>query len=296
MLTYMQRYLHGEHEQVWSELRALGDAVRDEPLLGDARAVARETMRRAHHNIEVLIPRLQSLGYTFGYAWLAERTHERFTPEGIAELERDEPVYRPPLPDAVERIAELEALAGALPITLRAWYEVVGSVNFIGTAPPQWRDLGYQGYQGEAYKQFEQAHPRPTREEWRQFEREHPEFRKALAAEGIYLDPLTVVPIEITILMSDFGDPDNDRAEPAQARVGIAPDWYHKYFISGGGPYFVTTPCLAADAPLEGMWFEATFVEYLRACFRWAGFPGLAHAPKPPLDDIATLTRDLLLL
>lgn len=179
--TFLERYLKGEHEQVWAELHALGKHARDEPLFTDALSVARETMRRARHNIEVLVPRLQSLGYIFGYAWLTERAHERFT-------------------------------------------------------------------------------------------------------------------IEITILMSDFGDPDNPGEGPAQARVGIAPDWYHKYFISGGGPYFITTPCLAADAPLEGVCFEITFVEYLRTCFRWAGFPGLAQAPKPPLDDIATLTRGLLSL
>ncbi len=45
----------------------------------------------------------------------------------------------------------------------------------------------------------------------------------------------------------------------------------------------------------EQVWSELrAFVEYLRTCFRWAGFPGLAQAPKPPLDEIAILTRSLL--
>jgi hypothetical protein len=68
--TYLDRYLRGEHEQVWDELVALGAAVREEPLYSDALAVARETMRRARHNIETLIPRLVRVGYLFGYGWL----------------------------------------------------------------------------------------------------------------------------------------------------------------------------------------------------------------------------------
>jgi hypothetical protein len=60
--SYLERYQAGEHEQVWAELYALGTAVREEPLYGDALAVARETMRRARYNIETLIPRLQTLG------------------------------------------------------------------------------------------------------------------------------------------------------------------------------------------------------------------------------------------
>jgi hypothetical protein len=56
-MIYLERYLVGEHEQVWAELVALGEAVRDEPVYSDALVVARETMRRARWNIETLIPR-----------------------------------------------------------------------------------------------------------------------------------------------------------------------------------------------------------------------------------------------
>jgi hypothetical protein len=66
MPTYLDRYLAGEHEQVWDELMALGAAVREEPVYSDALAVARETMRRSRSNIETLIPRLDQAGYVFG--------------------------------------------------------------------------------------------------------------------------------------------------------------------------------------------------------------------------------------
>jgi hypothetical protein len=39
--TFLERYLTGEYEQVWAELEALGEAVREEPLYSDALTVAR---------------------------------------------------------------------------------------------------------------------------------------------------------------------------------------------------------------------------------------------------------------
>jgi len=37
-MSYLERYLAGEHEQVWAELVALGPAVREEPVYSDALA------------------------------------------------------------------------------------------------------------------------------------------------------------------------------------------------------------------------------------------------------------------
>lgn len=67
MAPYLDRYLSGEHEQVWRELTQLGAQVRSDPVYPDALAVARETMRRACHNIEILIPRPREADYAFGF-------------------------------------------------------------------------------------------------------------------------------------------------------------------------------------------------------------------------------------
>src|SRR5258708_6983758 len=67
MSSFLERYERGEHERVWDELLALGAAVWEGPLYADALAVARETMRRVRHNVELLVPRLRSLGFAFGY-------------------------------------------------------------------------------------------------------------------------------------------------------------------------------------------------------------------------------------
>jgi hypothetical protein len=56
----------GEYEQVWQELVALGEAVRKEPLYSDTLAVARAMIWRVRYNLELLISRLQTVGYRFG--------------------------------------------------------------------------------------------------------------------------------------------------------------------------------------------------------------------------------------
>jgi hypothetical protein len=53
-------------------------------------------------------------------------------------------------------------------------------------------------------------------------------------------------------------------------------------------------PDPAVDAPLDGDEDYGTFVEYLRTCFRWGGFPGLRSSAKPPREELAFLTQGLL--
>src|SRR5262245_46097435 len=112
--TYLARYQNGEREAVWAELLALGGAIREEPLLTDARAVARETMARARRNLGTLVERLRSLDYQFVYP--------------------DE-VLVPPDPETLALLDRLEREAGPLPLALRAFYETVGSVCLMGSHP-----------------------------------------------------------------------------------------------------------------------------------------------------------------
>jgi hypothetical protein len=65
MPTFLERYQAGDHVRVWADLEALGGAVREERYFSDAQAVANETMKRVRHNAEVVVARLESLGYQF---------------------------------------------------------------------------------------------------------------------------------------------------------------------------------------------------------------------------------------
>jgi hypothetical protein len=65
-MTYFERYKNGQLAEVWNELVALGEAVRDPAILADAISVTHLTMERVATNIERLVARLASHGYEFG--------------------------------------------------------------------------------------------------------------------------------------------------------------------------------------------------------------------------------------
>jgi hypothetical protein len=109
-LPLLDRYLGGEHEAVWHDLVALGDAVREDPHAADALAVAYETMGRVEANVRTVSGRLTQLGFT----------------------KSDGPLHAPPNRGVDTQIQELQKVAGTLPISLRAFYEIVGSVDWNG--------------------------------------------------------------------------------------------------------------------------------------------------------------------
>jgi hypothetical protein len=74
---WLERYQAGEHAAVWAEMTALGPAVRQAPCVDPASAVAKETMRRARHNVELIISRLDGIGYQF---WNGEHGPNAITP------------------------------------------------------------------------------------------------------------------------------------------------------------------------------------------------------------------------
>src|SRR5690242_7783242 len=247
MPTYLDRYLAGEYEQVWAELVALGPAVRDEPIYADARAVAHETMRRVRHNIEKLIPRLREIDFHFFR--YGQDINRNWSPEVAEEAHRASPIFGPPSPTVRETLSALERKAdGPLPLSLRAFYEVVGTVNLNG---------------------------------------EHPHWRIAREC----LDALEIHSAEIALEgFDDWGTDDGEYRMSAP----IAPDQYGKVGVSSGGPYVVVLPDAAADARLHNEWHRTTFVNYLRICFRWGGFPGWECVEPRPDSDLAFLTEGLL--
>ena len=70
-LTFLERYHAGERKKVWRELVRLGPDVYHERFHTNALAVARETMKRALHNLGLIHARLIDLGYQFDEPELA---------------------------------------------------------------------------------------------------------------------------------------------------------------------------------------------------------------------------------
>lgn len=114
MTSWVDRYLAGERVEVWDEMLRSGPALRaDREGWGAAQAVAAVTMRRARDGVEQLVELLTADGYVF-------RSQRPFAPAGAGV--RDE-------------LDQLEAVVGAIPLSLRAWLEQVGSVNLVGEHP-----------------------------------------------------------------------------------------------------------------------------------------------------------------
>ncbi len=120
MMNYQERYLNGEFEKVWDELQALGPQVRKEPWVSAAGEVAGETMRRVRLDCETIISRLRSMGYTFG-----------IYPDGSSGYYSEGP-HIEPSPQMQKDAAELESQSGLLPLSLEAFWRVVGSVDLVG--------------------------------------------------------------------------------------------------------------------------------------------------------------------
>jgi hypothetical protein len=368
MRSFLERYKQGEHTVVWDELLALGEAVREEPLYDDALSVARETMRRVRSNIELLIPRLRTAGYDFGYAWLEAITeweiqhHTPLTPEDfrqmkkmgvsdellqeMAEHDGDEltsnldyarqphPILSPPGPDVHAQLAALERLVGPIPLSLYAWYEQVGAVDFIGSAPAKWGQVPVLLPPGSWQPYYVDREGRPEPDSAGQTASEPYRYSVLplpLGREG-------VASAEDLVHISDATErheADEEAHEEGQAQelrlhqighdldplfvyplddvirivthgmrftqtetetryLDIAPDEYFKYEVSGGGPYAIRVPDARADALLEGEWHNTTFVNYLRICFRWAGLPGLESRFSSESTEVAFLTEGLL--
>jgi hypothetical protein len=313
MASYLERYRRGECEQVWAELLALGGRVREARLHEEAVAVSRETMARARANIEMLVPRLTSLGYSFAHP---------------------DRVFVPADEETRRFVADIERRAGPLPLSLRAWCEVVGEVNFMGSHPALSTYFPARDRRQEAqgflsllaqYGGPAVARGDPLRQgvavtggllqqlvqSIRTGQPRSPDVAAAVRASREFLegmqrpaaspgpevdsDPLVVEPYfgDLEDCLEE-GNEDVAQAEPGPHSVLIAPDPIHKTNQSGGEPYSIQFPEPAADARLWGEEDYGTFVAYLRACFRWGGFPGLRTAAKPPGDELAYLTQGLL--
>jgi hypothetical protein len=82
--------------------------------------VAAETMRRVRRNCELLASRLRSAGYTFGV--YADGSRGYFSVGPLV----------PPSESTRSDCAELEEQVGPIPLSLRAFWEEVGSVDLVG--------------------------------------------------------------------------------------------------------------------------------------------------------------------
>ena len=313
--SYLDRYLHGACVEVWAELQALGETVSEEPLYTDVYAVARETMRRARRNIEVLIPRLVHIGYQFGYGWLQppplssfEVRERKWYTAALAWTRTQPPMFvsasasledladaqarltfarerkAPPIivkhweqrvavlqaiPTAIEQLETFERRFGALPLSVRAWYEEVGAVNFVGSCHT-WEQMLGQQTASSMQEDFEED------------------------MHGYSHYPLTVL-APLAVYPLDFLQNAAEAPHGETYRLPLLPDSNSLYAeIPQPSPWSFNFPAQSVDAVLTSNRASQTFVEHLRRCFQFGGFPGWKAFDVRPEHELAGLSADLL--
>jgi hypothetical protein len=258
--TFLDRYLAGQHEVVWQELQAYGGEVMTQPLFEDAWAVARETMRRIRYNLfDLAVPRLRNLGYNFGYELVKPPDNNLGALEQFASAQEwiggQPPLHTPPEVDGMSHILAFNDLTGGVPLSLHAFWQEIGGVNFMGFHPIWNREVNTHRHSQQTIMGFD------------------PIFVYAFD-ENHFTD------------FAEWQDAVNCRYVNGNYQLVVAPDHYHKMNVSGGPPYTIELPNQTADAVLCHEWHNTTFINYLRICCQFGGLPGLER-----IQDI--LTKEL---
>jgi hypothetical protein len=172
-------------------------------------------------------------------------------------------------------------MVGNIPLSLRAWYEVVGGVNFVGTAPAHW-------WHPIQYEQ-EEGGPDPR-----------DRFIADLAGRTIYLDPIYLYSLdrakghaEVELRRMQEAAHAGQKAVDHARYFDLGPDVHGKSYTSGSGPYTIEVPNGGMDAPFLSERYGTTFLGYLRLCLRWGGLPGLQQLDSVP-TELAFITQGLL--
>jgi len=305
MATFLERYQAGDRVAVWDELVALGEGVRHKLYYADAVAVAAETMRRARHNVELLIQRLAEAGYRFIPPEDDYALDKGYTP-GLLEkqiaagqaaalqAQSEEAARR-----IQERVARLAAMIDEQQAALAARQAKVAEAlkkppleNPDVFDPPNAKTAAW-------LKKIEKAAGGPMPISLRAWYEQvggvslngsHPEINPRESPEPWYpADPLMVTPLRDLVEMLDIIP-----GEDGGIGLLIAPDYLMKANTSGSDPYTIAVPNACADARLAEEWHKTTFVKYLRIAFQWGGFPGWMRNKKRPREALAKLAEGLL--
>jgi hypothetical protein len=191
-------------------------------------------------------------------------------PEEEAAAYREDWLQDPTSPPYMKHyLDEIEQEVGPIPLSMRAWYEEVGAVNF----------YGYHAGWNVLVRSF-----RPT-----------------LYQEG-KLDPLNLMsncdPLQVCVLNQHWRDHIGPIGEEEQT-FAFALERFEKDFMSGtSSSYQFSLPDPGADALMWNPFSQQeqiSFVQYLRlSLLQWAGFPGMMGWPKVPQEDLAFLTEGLI--
>jgi hypothetical protein len=311
--NYYDRYQRGERIEVWSDLIALGESVRQEPVYSDAVAVARETMTRARENVETLITRLDGIGYEFltrqrslqmltahmeGLRQVAAQQLEAVRTNQFAAYESLQALqpgfFKNQFLPAVEQIANSPRMQGLIEWT-RAGASAESPANSLAD-PSIYQRAGKRDAEFENVERI-LGGPLPiSLRAWSEavthvsFLGSHPILNPSIfMGFGAGIENAAPAPLVLRDVVAAGRDSDDPDLWEGDIFL-IAPEEVSNTGI--GAPCGIRVPDRNADL-VFGDWKKGFFVEYLRRVFAWGGFPGWERQPNPPMDLIRELTYGL---
>ncbi len=88
---------------------------------------------------------------------------------------------------------------------------------------------------------------------------------------------------------------DSGGEDAGSFEIRFAPDALHKAGISGSGPYGMLVPDDNVDGIVDINNRKMYFIDYLRECLQWGGFPGFQSiAAGRDGGRVACLAKDLI--
>jgi hypothetical protein len=328
--NWLKRYESGDRETVWSEMTELGPDIRKPVYFDDAWAIARETMRRARHNVESIIRRLDELHYNF---WdgqqgsLGSQTLKMCCGGKIIEFPSIESAaqqaleinpWRNPSESARKHVLEAQNMLA----TLLGKFQQQNKVTNRNRAEARKKKAAITDHLTD-----ESVFSPPDSDEIPRFQElekkgmllplslrawieevgdvnlagSHPalSFWQDANFPGVHADPLMV---SINGLMFELEGweqqvDDGGDAEEFSAVIGYDAEAKSRLAVENEQldyGYTIDLPNAAADASLRGEAHDTTFVNYLRIAFKWGGFPGWESQQKRPEGELKVLTQGLL--
>jgi hypothetical protein len=211
-------------------------------------------MRRALHNIAELIRRLDAIGYEF---WNEEYAYfSRKDHSGPTPPGSQDPtVSRRSTAEEIVSLHQAGERGMAVPLSLQAWVEEAGVVDLCGAHPALCFYLG--------------------RSNW----------------PNVFAEPMMVKP---QFEKRGYGPRPASEEVPfslgRQSKAALPLRTFEGY----DNYYALTLPNAAADGTFYAGRRQQFFVEYLRTCFRWGGFPGWENYAERPEKELAFLRDGLL--
>ncbi|MBT2564869.1 hypothetical protein J7E50_24610 [Pedobacter sp. ISL-68] len=228
-MNFYDRYKNGESHSVYADIEKLGEEAFSPSYYPDVEKVLIETFQRVRFNLEIIYKELKNIDYVF---WADETGNDEALLMPFSNTDE--------LLNILEQNIEL---VGKLPVSMKMFYQIVGSCNFA------WN------YQDNPDILWEMADP-------------------------IQVAPLTDCVSQVTdqywleemeeyIQDDDFGF----------AFLDLSADDLHKDNVSGGPPYALQ---LNKEKSIDSKFLnepnDTTFINYLRICFESCGFPGMPYA------------------